>query len=142
MEIITKSAEATRQLGKKISANLLPNDVIGLKGQLGAGKTTLIQGIAQGLKIKDYVSSPTFIIVNEHPGRLPLFHIDLYRLNDKAAIEDLGLDEYFTRGGVCLIEWAERMEEMLPKSAQVLTIDYVDELTRKISLSDRLATNF
>ena len=82
MEVITKSSEATVSLGKKIGAILQPNDVVCLTGNLGAGKTTLIQGIAQGLDVKDYVTSPTFIIINEHRGRLPFFHVDLYRMNN------------------------------------------------------------
>jgi tRNA threonylcarbamoyladenosine biosynthesis protein TsaE len=139
MEVITNSAEETMELGEKIGAFLLPNDVIALTGQLGAGKTTLIQGIAQGLGVKDYVTSPTFIIINEHQGRLPFFHIDLYRLNNLDEVEDLGIEEYFSRGGACVIEWAEKLGELTPKQAHEIRIEILSDTERKLCVSSALA---
>ena len=135
----TKSAAETVELGRQIGAFLLPNEVIALTGTLGAGKTTLIQGIAAGLGVKDYVTSPTFIIINEYQGRLPLYHFDLYRLEDLGSIEELGVEEYFQRGGVCLIEWAERMTELLPAKRETIEIKLIDENEREICVSSGLA---
>jgi tRNA threonylcarbamoyladenosine biosynthesis protein TsaE len=139
MEVLTKSAEETIELGKKIGAFLIANDVVALTGTLGAGKTTLIQGIAKGIGVKDYVTSPTFIIINEYQGRIPFFHIDLYRLNDVLEIEDLGIEDYFTRGGACVIEWADKLEELKPESFHKIEIDTVSENERKICVSSELA---
>jgi tRNA threonylcarbamoyladenosine biosynthesis protein TsaE len=139
VEIITKSAEETVELGKKIGAFLLPNDVVALIGPLGAGKTTLIQGIAEGLEVKDYVTSPTFIIINEYQGRLPFYHIDLYRLDEVKDIEELGIEEYFNRGGVCVIEWAEKLKELEPKACHEIEMEIVSETERKICISSGLA---
>lgn len=137
-EFVTKSAEETREWGKKISAFLMPNDVVSLVGPLGAGKTTLTQGIAEGLGVKDYVTSPTFIIINEHQGRIPLYHIDLYRLEGPDSIIDLGIQEYFTKGGVCLIEWAERLGELKPKSVKEIKIKIVAENERSLVFSSEI----
>ena len=139
MEVITKSAEETVELGRKIGAFLLPNDVVALIGPLGAGKTTLIQGIAEGIGVKDYVTSPTFIIINEYQGRFPFYHVDLYRLEKLSEIEDLGIEEYFNRGGVCVIEWAEKLKELLPKKAEKIEIEVVSETERKLCVSSGLA---
>lgn len=139
MEFSTRSAEQTVELGKRIGAFLLPNDVIALTGQLGAGKTTLIQGIAQGIGVKDYVTSPTFIIINEYEGRIPFFHVDLYRLNDVSEVEDLGIEEYFSRGGACVIEWAEKLGELRPKQAHEIKINVMAETEREICVSSGLA---
>lgn len=132
-EFTTTSASGTIALGKKIGEKLQPNDVIALYGPLGAGKTTLVQGVAEGLGVKDYVTSPTFILINEYSGRIPLYHIDLYRLVDVSQIEDLGIEEYFTKGGVCVIEWAERLKNLMPKKHQAITIDIISENQRKIT---------
>ncbi len=138
-EFVTKSAGETVELGSKIGAFLLANDVLALIGSLGAGKTTLIQGIAEGLGVKDYVTSPTFIIINEYQGRLPFYHADLYRLDKAEDIEDLGIEEYFSRGGVCVIEWAEKLGELKPKVCHEIKIEIVAETERKICVSSELA---
>jgi tRNA threonylcarbamoyladenosine biosynthesis protein TsaE len=113
--ITTSSREGTIRLGEKLARRLKKNDVVALTGGLGAGKTTLIQGIAKGLGIKNYITSPTFTILNEFKGKLPLFHIDLYRLDEK-EFEDIALEEYFDRGGVTVIEWAEKVKDILPEN--------------------------
>lgn len=138
-EFVSKSAAETVGLGKKIGAFLASNDVVGLTGPLGAGKTTLIQGIAEGLEVKDYVTSPTFIIINEYQGRLPFYHIDLYRLDEEAEIEDLGIEEYFNRGGVCVIEWVEKLKELKPKNIETIEMEIISENERKICVSSGLA---
>jgi len=135
----SKSAEDTIFLGKKIGALLQPNDVIALTGDLGAGKTTFVKGIAEGLGIQDYVTSPTFVIINIHKGKLVLNHVDLYRLEDKNEIEDLGIEEYFKSGGVCMIEWAERMGDLLPKYSEKIGIKVISEHEREICVSSGLA---
>ncbi|MFC1637723.1 tRNA (adenosine(37)-N6)-threonylcarbamoyltransferase complex ATPase subunit type 1 TsaE [Candidatus Margulisiibacteriota bacterium] len=135
----TRTAEETTRLGKKIGSTLKANDVICLIGPLGAGKTTLIQGIAAGIGVKDYVTSPTFIIINEYLGRIPFFHIDLYRLDNVDQIEDLGIEEYFSRGGACVIEWAEKLEDLWPKSSHEIKIEIVSETERKLCVSSALA---
>jgi len=135
----TRSAEETAEFGRRLGAVLRPNDVIALTGQLGAGKTTLIQGIAAGLGVKDYVTSPTFIIINEYEGRLPLYHIDLYRLDEGLAVADLGIEEYFARGGVCVIEWAERLGGLLPAAAEKIALKILSEQEREICVSSGLA---
>ena len=104
MNIVTQSPEVTRELGRRIGELARPGDVYLLTGNLGAGKTCLTQGIAWGLGIDDYAMSPTFIIVRELYGRLPLYHIDLYRLDRIEESIDLGLDEYFLGGGVSVEE--------------------------------------
>ena len=133
--MISKSADETIALGKQIGKALKPNDVVCLTGDLGAGKTTLIQGIAEGCGVKDYVTSPTFIIINEYQGRLSFFHFDLYRLNDVFEIEDLGVEEYFERGGVCVIEWAEKLDGLKPKNVKEIKNEIVGDNERKIRIS-------
>lgn len=130
----TTSAGSTRQLGERIAAKLGPNDVVALYGELGAGKTTLIQGIAKGLGISNWVTSPTFTIINEFPGELPLYHIDLYRLECIGDIEDMGIEEYFTKGGVTVVEWAEKMKELLPEDTINIKIQMTSENTRKFEI--------
>ena len=131
----TLSAKETTALGQRIGAQLKSGDILALSGPLGAGKTTLIQGIAQGLQVKDYVTSPTFILINEYQGRLPFYHIDLYRLEDPAQIEDLGIFEYFEKDGIVVIEWAERLGDLLPENAKQIKIEVRGENKRKIWLS-------
>jgi len=142
----TKSSDETIELGKRIGSLLQINDVVALTGQLGAGKTTLIQGIAEGLGVKDYITSPTFIIINEYQaclpdrqGKYPFYHVDLYRLETGAEIEELGIEEYFRRGGVCVIEWAEKLGSLMPANAEKIEIEIISENERKICVSSGLA---
>lgn len=131
----THSAEQTRQLGATLAQVLQPGDIIWLRGELGAGKTTLAQGIARGLGVNEPVLSPTFTLIREHRGRLPFFHADAYRLEGAEQAADLGLQEYFERGGVFAIEWAEHIAEALPEERlDVLLEGGVDE-DRRITLT-------
>ncbi len=110
----TFSPSQTALLGEKIAALLSGGEVICLYGELGAGKTCFVQGLALGLGIKERVTSPTFALIHEYSGRLPLYHMDFYRLGDPLELEALGYEEYFYGQGVCVIEWADRVQELLP----------------------------
>jgi len=136
MEIITKTPEETKALGEKLGKALKENDVVALSGELGAGKTTFIKGLAAGLKVRDFVSSPSFIIVNEYSGRTPFYHMDLYRLEGEEDIEDIAVTEYFNRGGVVAIEWAEKLKVLLPDRFIAVTIELLDGSRRKITLKE------
>jgi tRNA threonylcarbamoyladenosine biosynthesis protein TsaE len=132
--VITKSRDETIKLGEKIAKALKAGDVVALSGQLGAGKTTLIQGVARGLGIKNYITSPTFTLINEFKGRLSLYHVDLYRLNDIFEAEDIAIEEYFEKGGITVVEWAEKIKELLPKSAIKININVLGEEKRDIDI--------
>ncbi|MFQ7123994.1 MAG: tRNA (adenosine(37)-N6)-threonylcarbamoyltransferase complex ATPase subunit type 1 TsaE [Eisenbergiella sp.] len=109
-------AEDTFELGKKLGQNAKPGDVYTLVGDLGVGKTVFTQGIAEGLGIAEAVSSPTFTIVQVYEeGRLPLYHFDVYRIGDVSEMDEIGYEDYFYGGGVCLIEWADLIREILPE---------------------------
>ena len=136
----TGSTEETEGLGKRLAKTLGKGSVVALFGELGSGKTTLTKGIAIGLGIKGYVKSPSFTIVNVYAqGRLPLYHIDLYRVSKKAELGELGLEEYVYGEGVSVIEWAERAEgaegsDLLPEDAVRITLTYAGEDKRRIEV--------
>ena len=109
--ITTKSPEETREIGKNLGYRANPGDVFFLIGDLGSGKTTLTQGISKGLKIDDYVRSPTFVLISEYNGRLPLFHMDLYRIDKLYDLDELGLIEHIEGDGLTVVEWADRLPE-------------------------------
>jgi tRNA threonylcarbamoyladenosine biosynthesis protein TsaE len=127
---VTDSPEATWELGRSIGKLALPGDIYLLVGQLGAGKTCLTQGIAWGLGIEEYTLSPSFVIMRELHGRLPLYHMDFYRLDNIAEIADLGLDDYLYGRGVCVIEWAEKGMDILPGDHLLVKVSYVSENSR------------
>jgi tRNA threonylcarbamoyladenosine biosynthesis protein TsaE len=131
--------EQTHQWGKLLGILLERGDVVALKGELGAGKTTLAQGIAEGLGVSRdyYVTSPTFTLINEYKGRIPLYHLDFYRINTSAEVEHLGLEEYFQGEGVSIIEWPEKIEPFLPSECLMILLEYVDYHVRKLSLWGR-----
>jgi len=136
IEIISRSAEQTRRVGMRLGALLQPGDVICLIGDLGAGKTTLVQGLAAGWGSLDPVSSPTFVLVNLYRrlDRGQLFHLDAYRLSGPAEAADLDLDDILDRG-VLVIEWADRIEAALPDERFWITLRYVDEDQRDLIFS-------
>lgn len=114
MEYCSNSVEETEALGAALAARLRPGDVVAYTGDLGAGKTAFTRGIARGLGIPEWVTSPTFTIVNEYEGgRLPLFHFDMYRLGDPEELFDIGWEDYLARGGVCAVEWSENVADAL-----------------------------
>lgn len=118
MEIWTQSPEETEQVGAALAARLQPGQVVAFRGPLGAGKTAFTRGLARGLGVAGPVTSPTYTIVNEYTGgRMPLFHFDMYRLRSEDDLFDIGWEDYLDRGGVCAVEWSERVEEALPEDA-------------------------
>ncbi len=137
MKILSYCEKDTIEIGKVLGRALKPGDVIGLVGELGSGKTTLVKGIASGLKLsdKDEISSPTFVLIKEYKGRIPLFHFDLYRLESLDDISHLGVDEYLFDQGVCVIEWAERMKMLLPDYFEI-KIKITDLNERELSFLD------
>jgi len=134
LELTSHSPEQTQQLGVRIGELTLPGDILLLVGTLGTGKTCLTQGIAWGLGIKEYALSPSFVIVRELHGRLPLYHIDLYRLDHIEEIVELGLDDYLYVGGVCVVEWAERGLSVLPAEHLLIQISYLSDSERSFQL--------
>jgi len=131
--VITTGPEQTWQIGRMLGALLAAGDTICLYGDLGAGKTSLSYGIALGLEVKEqYITSPTFTLVNEYQGRVPFYHMDLYRLNDPGELESIGFDEYIDSDGVTVIEWAERAGEELPTECLSIYLSSVDENSREI----------
>ena len=136
-KIDTKSPEETYALGKEIGELLKPGDVVAITGELGAGKTTLIKGLAKGLGVSGFVSSPSFIIINEYSGKFPFYHIDLYRLEEVQEIEELGISEYFERGGIVAIEWAEKLASLLPERFITISIELLGEKERRITLKEK-----
>ena len=122
---MTHSAEQTQKLGTSIGKLAEPGDIYLLIGELGAGKTCLTQGIAYGLDIQEYTLSPSFVIMRELHGRLALYHMDFYRLDNIKEISDLGLDDYLYGKGVCVIEWANKGMTVLPEDHLIIKIDYL-----------------
>lgn len=137
--IISKSAEETRALGVRIGRQLGAGAVIALRGDLGSGKTCMVQGIAAGLGVAPTacVNSPTFVIINEYDGPVPLFHFDLYRLADGNELIDLGWEDYLDSRGVIAIEWAERMGSLLPPDHIGITLEVTGENSRRIIITGK-----
>lgn len=133
-ELISRSPGDTKKIGTIIGELAVPGDVLLLEGKLGAGKTCLTQGIAVGLGIDDYVLSPTFVIMRELYGRLPLYHIDLYRLDDIEESIDLGLDDYFYGDGLSVVEWAEKALNIMPRNHLLVRIEYKSDMERRLYL--------
>ena len=124
MIIETYSAAETFALGKQIGENAIPGQVYTLVGDLGVGKTVFTQGVADGLAITEPISSPTFTIIQVYEeGRMPFYHFDVYRIGDIAEMEEIGYDDYFFGEGICLIEWANLIEEILPSNIIAITIE-------------------
>lgn len=123
----------TRNFGLELGREAKPGTVIALIGDLGVGKTTLTKAIAEGLGITDMITSPTFNIVKEyHSGRLPLYHLDVYRIADPDELYELGYEEYFYGDGVCVIEWADMIEDFLPEDAIRIEISYGEDESERI----------
>ncbi len=133
----SRSARETARIGRVLGQLAEPGDVFLLSGDLGTGKTCLTQGIAKGLGINDYVRSPTFVLVTIHQGRLPLYHIDIYRLDEVAEVVDLGLEEYLAGDGVSVIEWASKALDVFPQPYLLVTLEYEGESERVIQLEPR-----
>jgi tRNA threonylcarbamoyladenosine biosynthesis protein TsaE len=130
-EVISHSPEETQTLGKKLGERAQSGDLFLLVGALGSGKTCFAQGIAWGLAIKDYASSPSFVLIKEYQGRLPFFHLDFYRLDKIEEIIDLGLYDYLSsRPGVCVVEWAEKGLAVFPAERLLIKLSFASETER------------
>jgi len=136
LKLNSYSPEQTKLLGSYLGKLAQRGDAFLLVGDLGTGKTCLVQGIARGLDIEEYAFSPSFVIVREYHGWLPLYHIDFYRLDHIEEIADLGLEEYLYGDGVCAVEWAEKGLQVLPQDNLLITLDYLpaSETQRSICL--------
>ena len=137
LELISHSPEETQKFGIRIGELAKPGDIFLLVGGLGTGKTCLVQGIAWGLGIKEYAASPSFVVIRELYGRLPLYHIDLYRLNHIEEIVELGLDDYLYGNGICVMEWAEKGLSVLPTEHLLIQIGYLSDTERSFQLKPR-----
>lgn len=136
MHIQLNDLRDTEKLGGILGSLAKAGDVICLDGDLGAGKTTLSQAIARGLRVPDncYVTSPSFAILHEYEGRIPMYHMDFYRLHDASEVEDLGFEEYFYLEGLTVIEWSNRAVEILPDERMILEISINENLSRTVTL--------
>lgn len=136
MTFTTASAEETIEVGAMVAKRLKAGDIVALSGNLGAGKTTLVKGIAKGLGVKNYryVNSPSFVLVKEYRGKVPLFHFDIYRLNNLKDIEEIGYEDYLARKGVVVIEWSEKMSRILPKGHLNIALKIKNTNERVISI--------
>jgi len=133
-EVITKNSDQTLRLGYVFGKMLPQGSMVALIGDLGAGKTLLAKGIAKGLGVEDEreVSSPTFVLVNEYRGRIPVHHVDLYRLRDAVEVEEIGWEEFISGPGVTLVEWAEKVPDLLPEDRIEVYLHWVGVAERKL----------
>lgn len=134
---VSRSAEETRAIGGRLAPFLAPGDVVVLSGDLGAGKTCLVQGIARGLGVVGRVTSPSFVLVREYRGRIPILHIDVYRLGNLQELTDLGYDEFLDSSWVVLIEWGDAVAAMLPDHYLEIEIRGAAEAERHIAMRAR-----
>lgn len=132
IEVITTTTEETRMLGEKMGKTARPGAVFALTGELGSGKTVLAKGIALGMGITDPITSPTFNLMDVYEAVIPLYHFDLYRLNNEAELDELFFEEYWEGSGVSVIEWAEKAGTRLPAGTILVTIAYLDAERRRI----------
>ena len=134
MEILTHTVDETELAGQALAKTLVSGTVVALFGDLGAGKTAFVRGIAKGLNSQSRVTSPTFTIVNEYSGELELFHFDMYRLGSSEELFDIGWEDYLARGGVCVVEWSENVSDAFDGNEIKVTIDKLSDTDRKITL--------
>ncbi len=133
----TRSAEETKTLGRTIGKNIQPGTVLALSGDLGSGKTVFVQGLGAGLNVPEdyYITSPTYTLINEYPGRIKLLHVDLYRIDNPEEMEDMGLDDVFGNNAVAAIEWADRLKDDLSKDHIKIQFEIHGTESRKIKFS-------
>lgn len=137
IDFISHGAAQTQRLGARLGELLEAGDVVLLEGDLGAGKTVLAQGLAQGLAVEDPVTSPTFTLIHEHEGRLPLYHVDLYRLAGDSDAAAIGLEDYVYGDGVTVIEWPDRAGKLLPRDHLTIALRPIAETKRSVRLTPR-----
>ena len=138
MTIETHSVSETEALGERLAKCLSSGSVVALYGDLGAGKTALVRGMARGLEIEESVSSPTFTIVNEYPGHPALFHFDLYRLKNAEELYAIGWEDYLYRDGICVVEWSENAPEAFPEDTVRVYLERLGETDRRIRVEGML----
>lgn len=134
IDLITHSPRETQEIGAQLGRLAQRGDVFLLIGELGSGKTCLTQGIARGLGIGDYATSPSFVIVTQYQGRFPLYHVDLYRLDHLEEVFELGLEDYFSGQGVCVVEWAEKGLSLMPQEHLLVSIYRLSSTRRRFRL--------
>lgn len=134
MNVVSRSAQETQALGERLGRRLGPGDVVACIGPLGAGKTCFLQGLARGLGVTTDVTSPTFVLVNQYRGRLPVYHVDAYRTGSLTELVDLGLEEMFHGQGVTVVEWADKLLPLLPPRTVTVTIAGLGDEPRQIDL--------
>jgi tRNA threonylcarbamoyladenosine biosynthesis protein TsaE len=133
LAIELRSEDETARLGQVIAELVEPGVVIGLVGRLGAGKTRLVRAIAEALGVDpDAIASPTFVLIHEYEGRIPVYHFDAYRLKSPEQFEDLGVAEYWSLGGLCLVEWADRVHGLLPPDCWIIEIELTGPTSRSV----------
>ncbi|MCL0034468.1 tRNA (adenosine(37)-N6)-threonylcarbamoyltransferase complex ATPase subunit type 1 TsaE [Dehalococcoidia bacterium] len=137
IELVTRSPEETQRIGADIGERAEIGDLILLVGNLGAGKTCFTQGVARGLGLADYTSSPSFVLVKEYQGRLNLYHIDFYRLDDIREIAELGMSDYLNRDGICVVEWADRALDLLPEEHLLIKFEHLAVNERRLRFEPR-----
>ena len=136
MKIITRDEDETYKLGVLIGSIIIAGTVFSLNGDLGTGKTHFTKGLAEGLEVKDYITSPSFTILNEYEGRLKLHHFDVYRIEDISEMYEIGFEDYIDGDGVCVIEWGDMVKDLLPKDTVNIKINMVDNNTREILIEE------
>jgi tRNA threonylcarbamoyladenosine biosynthesis protein TsaE len=133
VEMISPTPQKTERIGSVLGKMLEGGEIIALSGELGSGKTTLVRGIAQGMGFnRDEIASPSFTLINEYEGPLPLFHIDLYRLDGETDLYEIGYEEYIGGNGAVVIEWADKVPQAVPKECLWITLKYLDDKRREI----------
>jgi len=135
MKVISRSAEETQALGERLGARLGRGDVVACIGPLGAGKTCFLQGLARGLGVTTAVTSPTFVLVNQYRGRVPVYHVDAYRTGSLTELVDLGLEEMLHGEGVTIVEWADKLLPLLPPRTMTVTITGLGDEPRQIDVA-------
>ena len=137
--IVTSSPEETKRLAERLAGLLKPGDILALEGELGSGKTQFVQGLARGLGVdkKSYVRSPSFTLLNEYHGRIPLYHFDFYRLHHYSDLDTVGMDEYFEGEGISIVEWANKFPGALPPKCIHIQFEIIDETHRAINIIDK-----
>jgi tRNA threonylcarbamoyladenosine biosynthesis protein TsaE len=137
LEVSTRTAEETRDLGAAVAELLVPGDVVSLTGDLGAGKTTFVQGAGRGLGVEEPVVSPTFVLVREYRGQVPVYHVDVYRLDRLQEVLDLGFEDLLDPSGVVFVEWGDAIDTILPDSHLEVRLTTVDDQVRGMVFTGR-----
>ena len=134
MKYITKDEEGTLEVAGMLARTLRPGTVVALIGELGTGKTVFARGVARALGIGEKVTSPSFTLIHEYHGSIPLYHMDLFRMNSVEEMLNIGIEDYFSGDGICIIEWAEKMKELFPQDAVCVTLKHLGNTHREIDI--------